>query len=79
MAYIKVKEEKKWRSLGVNEDTIKKLRVHDQEVFNSNRRVYQRLKDVATYLEELVTDAELQEIKALLTCLTALKTRSSMV
>jgi len=75
MAYNKAKEEKKWRiwkeaeenklrSLGVDEDTIKKLRVHDWEVFNSDRRFYQRLKDQATYLEELETDAEQPEIKS---------------
>ena len=49
MAYNKAKEEKKWRlwkeaeenklrSLGVDEDTIEKLRVYDWEVFNSDRR-----------------------------------------
>ena len=63
MSYNKAKEEKKWRlwkeaeenklrSLGVDEDTIEKLRVHDWEVFNSDRRFYQRLKDVATYLRK---------------------------
>ncbi len=55
-------EENKLRSLGVDEDTIEKLRVHDWEVFNSDRRFYQRLKDVATYLEE--ADAELPEIRS---------------
>lgn len=75
MAYNKAKEEKKWRlwkeaeekklrSLGVDEDTIEKLRVHDWEVFNSDRRFYQRLKDVATYLEEMKADAELPEIRS---------------
>ena len=63
MAYNKAKEERnggsgkkprrnKLRSLGVDEDTIEKLRVYDWEVFNSDRRFYQRLKDVATYLEK---------------------------
>ena len=75
MAYNKAKEEKKWRlwkeaeenklrSLGVDEDTIEKLRVHDWEVFNSDRRFYQRLKDVATYFEEMEADAELPEIRS---------------
>ena len=75
MAYNKAKEEKKWRiwkeaeekklrSLGVDEDTIEKLRVHDWEVFNSDRRFYQRLKDVATYLEEMEADEELPEIRS---------------
>ena len=75
MAYNKAKEEKKWRlwkeaeenklrSLGVEEDTIEKLRIHDWAVFNSDRRFYQRLKDVATYLEEMEADAELPEIRS---------------
>ena len=75
MAYNKAKEEKKWRlwkeaeekklrSLGVDEDTIEKLHVYDWAVFNSDRRFYQRLKDVATYLEEMEADAELPEIRS---------------
>ena len=75
MAYNKAKEEKKWRiwkeaeenklrSLGVDEDTIEKLRVYDWAVFNSDRRFYQRLKDVATYLEEMEADEKLPEIKS---------------
>ena len=75
MAYNKAKEERKWRfwkeaeekklrSLGVDEDTIEKLHVYDWAVFNSDRRFYQRLKDVATYLEELEADAELPEIRS---------------
>ena len=75
MAYNKAKEERKWRlwkeaeekklrSLGVDEDTIEKLHVYDWAVFNSDRRFYQRLKDVATYLEEMEADAELPEIRS---------------
>lgn len=75
MAYNKAKEEKKWRlwkeaeenklrSLGVDEDTIEKLRVHDWKVFNSDRRFYQRLKDAGTYLEELEVNTELPEIRS---------------
>ena len=52
MAYNKAREEKKWRlwkeaeekqlrSLGVSEDTIEQLRVHDWAIFNSDRRYYQ--------------------------------------
>ncbi len=54
MAYNKAREEKKWRlwkeaeekqlrSLGVSEDTIEQLRVHDWAIFNSDRRYYQRI------------------------------------
>jgi hypothetical protein len=67
MAYNKAKEEKKWRlwkeaeekqlrSLGVNEDDIEKLRVHDWTIFNSDRRYYQRVQETGTYLDELVSD-----------------------
>lgn len=67
MAYNKAKEEKKWRlwkeaeekqlrSLGVNEDDIEKLRVHDWTIFNSDRRYYQRVQETGTYLDELVED-----------------------
>ena len=49
MAYKKAREEKKWRlwkeaeekqlrSLGVSENDIEKLRVHDWAIFNSDRR-----------------------------------------
>ena len=73
MAYNKAKEERKWRlwkeaeekklrSLGVDEDTIEKLRVHDWEVFNSDRKYYRRLQDAGTYLEELPTEIEQPEI-----------------
>ena len=64
MAYNKAKEEKKWRiwkdaeekkmrELGVREDTIEQLRVHDWAIFNSDRRYYQRLQDAGTYLDEI--------------------------
>lgn len=49
MAYNKAKEERKWRlwkeaeekklrSLGVSEDAIEQLHIHDWAVFNSDRR-----------------------------------------
>lgn len=51
MAYNKAREEKKWRlwkeaeekqlrSLGVSENDIERLRVHDWAIFNSDRRYY---------------------------------------
>ena len=74
MAYNKAKEEKKWRlwkeaeekqlrSLGVNEDDIEKLRVHDWTIFNSDRRYYQRVQETGTYLDELVADTTQPEVK----------------
>lgn len=74
MAYNKAKEERKWllwketeekqlRSLGVSEDVIQRLRIHDWAVFNSDRRYYQRMQETDTYLEE-IAEAELPtEIK----------------
>lgn len=74
MAYNKAREEKKWRlwkeaeekqlrSLGVNEDDIEKLRVHDWAIFNSDRRYYQRVQETGTYLDELVEDTTQPEVK----------------
>ena len=74
MAYNKAKEEKKWRlwkeaeekqlrSLGVNEDDIEKLRIHDWAIFNSDRRYYQRVQETGTYLDELAEDTTQPEVK----------------
>ena len=74
MAYNKSREEKKWRlwkeaeekqlrSLGVSENDIEKLRVHDWAIFNSDRRYYQRMQETGTYLEEVAADITQPEIK----------------
>ena len=74
MAYNKAKEEKKWRiwkdaeekkmrELGVGEDTIEQLRIHDWAIFNSDRRYYQRLQDTGTYLEEVAEKDQPTEAK----------------
>ena len=74
MAYNKAREEKKWRlwkeaeekqlrSLGVSENDIEKLRVHDWAIFNSDRRYYQRMQETGTYLEEVAADMIQPEIK----------------
>ena len=74
MAYNKAREEKKWRlwkeaeekqlrSLGVSENDIEKLRIHDWAIFNSDRRYYQRMQETGTYLEEVVADMTQPEIK----------------
>ena len=73
MAYNKAKEEKKWRlwkeaeekqlrSLGVSENDIETLRVHDWAIFNSDRRYYQRMQETSTYLEEVAADMTQPEI-----------------
>ena len=74
MAYNKAREEKRWRlwkeaeekqlrSLGVSENDIEKLRVHDWAIFNSDRRYYQRMQETGTYLEEVAADITQPEIK----------------
>ena len=74
MAYNKAREEKKWRlwkeaeekqlrSLGVSENDIEKLRVHDWAIFNSDRRYYQCMQETGTYLEEAAADMTQPEIK----------------
>ena len=74
MAYNKAKEEKKWRlwkeaeekqlrSLGVNEDDIEKLRVHDWAIFNSDRRYYQRVQETGTYLDTVAASTDQAEPK----------------
>jgi len=61
--FWKEAEEKKLRSLGVSEDTIEKLRVHDWAVFNSDRKYNRRLQDAGTYLEDFEADIAPSEIK----------------
>ena len=74
MAYNKAREEKKWRlwkeaeekqlrSLGVSENDIEKLRVHDWAIFNSDRRYYRRMQETGTYLEDVAADMTQPEIK----------------
>ena len=74
MAYNKAREEKIWRlrkeaeekqlrSLGVSENDIEKLRVHDWAIFNSDRRYYQRMQETGTYLEDVAADMTQPEIK----------------
>ena len=74
MAYNKAKEEKKWRlwkeaeekqlrNLGVTEDDIEQLRIHDWAIFNSDRRYYQRVQETGTYLDELAEDTTQPEVK----------------
>ena len=74
MAYNKAREEKKWRlwkeaeekqlrRLGVSENDIEKLRVHDWAILNSDRRYYQRMQETGTYLEEVAADMTQPEIK----------------
>ena len=74
MAYNKAKEEKKWRlwkeaeekqlrNLGVDEDDIEKLRIHDWAIFNSDRRYYQRVQETGTYLDTVAASTDQAEPK----------------
>ena len=74
MAYNKAREEKKWRlwkeaeekqlrSLGVSENDIETLRVHDWAIFNSDRRYYQRVQETGTYLDTVAASTDQAEPK----------------
>ena len=74
MACNKAKEEKKWRlwkeaeekqlrNLGVNEDDIEQLRIHDWAIFNSDRRYYQRVQETGTYLDTVAASTDPAELK----------------
>lgn len=69
MAYNKAREEKKWlewkekeetklNRLGFSQDKIEMLRQYDLEIFNSDRRYYQRLNDNSTYLDNAISPEE---------------------
>ena len=73
MAYNHGREERKWRlwkeaeekilrNCGVPESTIEELRIYDRADFNSNRRFYRYLNDVAEYLEEMSDIEPLKEV-----------------
>ena len=59
----KEKEEKILRDSGVTEDTIEAIRLYDRQVFNSDRRYYERVQETGTYLDELVEDTTQPEVK----------------
>lgn len=60
---FKEAEEKQLRNLGVSEDTIVQLHIHDWAVFNSDRRYYRRLQDAGTYLEEFSEETAQPEVR----------------
>lgn len=76
MSYNKAREERKWRiwkdaeekqmrELGVDEDMIEELRIHDWTVFNSDRKFYRRLLDANTYLDEFRANEILPDIRTI--------------
>lgn len=73
MAYNHGKEEQKWRlwkeaeeklmrQSGADEETIEEIRTYDRAEFNSDRRYYQKLQEVGTYLDEIAGSVCLTEI-----------------
>lgn len=80
MAYNHGKEEQKWRlwkvaeeklmrQSGADEETIEEIRTYDRAEFNSNRRFYQKLQEVGTYLDEVAESewqAEINTVEDLL-------------
>lgn len=80
MAYNHGREERKWRlwkeaeekilrEYGVDESTIEEIRIYDRAEFNSNRRFYRYMNDVAEYLEEMADtepQAEVHSVEDLL-------------
>lgn len=74
MAYNHGKEERRWRiwkdseemtlrKYGVDENTIEQIRDYDREIFNSERRFYQRLQETDTYLDTVAESEQHIEVK----------------
>ena len=74
MSYNHGKEERRWRiwkdseemtlrKYGVDENTIEQIRAYDREIFNSDRRFYQRLQETDTYLDTVAESEQHIEVK----------------
>lgn len=73
MAFNKAREEKKWRirkeaeerlmrKLGVKEEIINQLRIHDLKEFNSEQRFYRRLVKADTYINHLIDEEQEKDV-----------------
>ncbi len=51
------------RKYGVYENTIEQIRTYDREIFNSDRRFYQRLQETDTYLDTVAESEHHIEVK----------------
>ena len=87
MAYNHGREERKWRlwkeaeetvlrEHGVSERIIEEIRIYDRAEFNSNRRFYRRMNDVAEYLEEMADTEPQPEIHSVEDLLDEIKNES---
>ena len=76
MAYNHGREERKWRlwketeekilrKYDVDESTIEEIRIYDRAEFNSNRRFYRYMNDVAEYLEEMADTEPQAEVRSI--------------
>ena len=74
MAYNHGKEERRWRiwkdseemtlrKYGVDENIIEQIRAYDREIFNSDRRFYQRLQETGAYLDTVAESEQHIEVK----------------
>lgn len=74
MAYNHGKEERRWRiwkdseemtlrKYSVDENIIEQIRAYDREIFNSDRRFYQRLQETGTYLDTAAESEQHIEVK----------------
>ena len=77
MAYNHGRDERKWRlwkeaeekilrEYGVSENIIEEIHNYDRAVFNSNRRFYRRLNDVGEYIEDIVEQEQVAEVKTII-------------
>lgn len=51
---------------GVSENIIEEIHNYDRAVFNSNRRFYRRLNDVGEYIEDIVEQEQVAEVKTII-------------
>lgn len=76
MAYNNGREDRKWRiwkeaeekilrEHGVDEDTIRQIRIDDRADFNSNRRFYHWTSDYGEYLEAMADKEQSDEVKTI--------------
>ena len=65
----KLAEEKVLRACSMDENTIEQLRLWDRAMFNSDRRFYEKLQDMGTYLDSVARSeapTEVYTVEALL-------------
>ena len=51
--------------LGVDEGIIRQIHIYDREVFNSDRRFYERIQETGTYLFDIAEGRQSAEISSI--------------